>query len=51
MLSVFRGYGNGVFIPEAIDEIAKLCEDFGLRVRGIDKAITYKGRLNGGDDK
>jgi len=36
----FHGYGQGVFIPGAIEECVKLAEDFGLRVRGIDKEIA-----------
>ena len=33
-------YGLDVFIPGATTEIVKLCEDFALRVRGIDKPIS-----------
>ena len=38
----FNCYGLGVFIPGAITEAVKLCEDFGLRVRGIDKPISLE---------
>ena len=33
-------YGTGVFVEGAIKEIVKLCEDFGLRVRGLDKPVS-----------
>jgi hypothetical protein len=33
-------YGLDVYIPGAIDEAVKLAEDFGLRVRGVDKPIS-----------
>ena len=36
----FKAYGLQDFIPNAINEAVKLCEDFGLRVRGVDKAIS-----------
>ena len=42
VLAPFNMYGLGVFIPGAIIKIVKLCEDFGLRVRGIDKAISLE---------
>ena len=35
-------YGLNVFVPGAIVEVVKLCEDFGLRVRGIDKPISLE---------
>jgi hypothetical protein len=35
-------YGLGTFINGAIDEIVKLTEAFGLRVRGIDKPINLE---------
>ena len=35
-------YGLGEGIPGATKEIVKLCEDFGLRVRGIDKEISLE---------
>lgn len=38
----FRYYGHDVSIPQAIEEVVKLCEDFGLRVRGVDKAIALE---------
>ena len=40
VFSPFRAYGQDVFIPGAIGECVKLAEDFGLRVRGIDKVIA-----------
>jgi len=38
----FRKYGMDLFIPGAIVECTKLAEDFGLRVRGIDKPIALE---------
>ena len=35
-------YGVGNSVQGAIDEAVKLTEDFGLRVRGIDKAISLE---------
>jgi len=35
-------YGAGDGIPRAIEELVKLAEDFGLRVRGIDKSISLE---------
>ena len=35
-------YGLGYAIPGAIKEIVKLTEDFGLRVRGLDKPISLE---------
>ena len=40
-------YGMGEFIPGAIEEIFKLAEDFGLRVRGLDKPISLELIRNG----
>ena len=42
ILSAFDRYGLGAFIPGAVIEITNLCEDFGLRVRGVDKAISLE---------
>ena len=42
VLEPFRLYGLDVFIPGAIEEITCLAEDFGLRVRGVDKPIDIK---------
>lgn len=42
VLEPFDTYGLGVFIPGAVLEIVKLCEDFGLRVRGMDKPISLE---------
>ena len=36
----FHNYGQDVYILGAIAECVKLAEDFGLRVRGIDKEIA-----------
>ncbi len=35
-------YGLGDFVQGAIEECISLTEDFGLRVRGIDKAISIE---------
>lgn len=42
VFSVFRMYGLDAYIPGAIEEIVMLAEDFGLRVRGVDKAISIE---------
>lgn len=42
ILSVFNMYGMQEFIPQAQEEIVKVAEDFGLRVRGIDKPISLE---------
>lgn len=52
VFSVFNVYGQGAFIPQAVEECLCLAEDFGLRVRGIDKPIALElvrrnGRKNG----
>lgn len=48
VMAPFKQYGLNVFIPGAIAEIVQLAEDFGLRVRGVDKPIDLdlvrKGR-------
>lgn len=40
ILGVFSMYGLGDYIPEATNEIVRRAEDFGLRVRGVDKIIA-----------
>jgi hypothetical protein len=47
----FTGYGMDVFVPEAVEEIVKLAEDFGLRVRGLDKMISLEKVRNGNSGK
>ena len=42
VLSGFNFYGLGIMIGPAVEEIVKLSEDFGLRVRGIDKPIALE---------
>lgn len=44
----FDLYGQDVFIPAAIDEVVKLCEDFSLRCRGVDKPISLDSVRRGG---
>jgi len=41
-LPVRYQYGMDVYIPGAIEEIVKLAEDFGIRVRGGDKPISLE---------
>lgn len=41
-LRPLRMYGQVVYCDSAVGEIIKLCEDFGLRVRGVDKAISLQ---------
>ena len=38
----FNKYGLQDYIPNAVIEAVKLCEDFGLRVRGVDKPISIE---------
>lgn len=38
----FRMYGLQDYIPGATDECVRLAEDFGLRVRGVDKPINLE---------
>jgi len=38
----FNIYGLDVFVPGAIEECVRLCEDFGLRVRGVDTPISIE---------
>lgn len=40
VLSVFCLYGMHVYIRGAQDEIVQLAEDFGQRIRGVDKPIS-----------
>ena len=40
VLSVFCMYGMDIYIRGAQEEIVQLAEDFGQRVRGIDKPIS-----------
>ena len=37
-----RMYGQGEYVDQALVEIKKMVEDFGLRVRGIDKPISLE---------
>ena len=43
----FDVYGQGVFIPQAVEECVRLAEDFGLRVRGVDKPVSLERVRNG----
>lgn len=42
VLSAFAMYGMDVFIGGAQEEIVRLAEDFGQRVRGVDKPISIE---------
>lgn len=42
VLGIFSMYGMNVYIAGAQDEIVQLAEDFGQRVRGIDKPISIE---------
>jgi len=46
VLSVFKMYGLGEYIPGAIEEIVELTEQFAMRVRGKDVPIRLKQRRN-----
>ncbi len=45
LMSPFNTMGMDVFIPGTVDQIVKAAEDFGLRVRGVDKIIGDKSIL------
>lgn len=48
VMEPFRMYGQDVFIPQAVEEIVRLAEDFGLRVRGFAKPLSLEQvRRNG----
>ena len=52
VLSVFNMYGMNVYIAGAQKEIVQLAEDFGQRLRGVDKPISIDYiRRNGYDNK
>lgn len=42
ILGIFDIYGLGVYILGAIDEVIKVCEQFGMRVRGDDRPIDIE---------
>ncbi len=42
MLEPLRMYGQKEYVSQVLKEAVKLCEDFGLRVRGIDKTISLE---------
>lgn len=42
VLTAFNMYGMNVYIKGAQDEIVQLCEDWGQRIRGIDKPISIE---------
>lgn len=42
VLTPFCMYGMDVLVPGAVREIVRLAEDFGLRVRGVDQAISLE---------
>ena len=42
VMKPLRLYGQDIYVDGAIAEIIKLAEDFGLRVRGVDKPISIE---------
>jgi reverse gyrase len=42
VLAIFNMYGMDVYIKGAQDEIVQLAEDYGQRIRGIDKPISIE---------
>jgi hypothetical protein len=42
ILQPLSRYGQQVYVDQALPEIIKLCEDFGLRVRGVNKIISLE---------
>ena len=44
LYSCFHGYGHDTFIPEVIEETIRICENFGLRVRGVDRHLNVRVR-------
>ena len=46
ILTPLRAYGQGVFVDGAITEICDLAEAFGMRVRGKDKPIKARERMD-----
>ena len=37
----FNCYGLQAYIPEAVEQVVHLCEQFGKRVRGVDAPIQF----------
>jgi hypothetical protein len=50
VFSPFCKYGLDVLVPGAMEEVVRLCEDFGLRVRGIDHPIHLDKSVNFKED-
>jgi len=46
ILSVFDMHGLGILIPGAVEELVQVAEAYGQRIRGKDKPIMVKKRLN-----
>jgi len=46
VLSVFKQYGQHIYIPGALEEITELAEQFAMRVRGKSIAIQLNHRRN-----
>ena len=54
LFSDFTGpvhYGLREYIPVYAERAVRLAEDYGLRVRGVDKPISYEYVKNGGKRK
>jgi hypothetical protein len=51
VMEVFMVYGQQPLVTQAIEEVVKLAEDFGLRVRGVDKPIALRKNFSRFGDK
>lgn len=43
VLYPLRKYGQGDYVDEAIVQLTKVCEDFGLQVRGVNHPLADGG--------
>jgi len=46
VLSVFRFYGQNIYIPGALEEITELAEQFAMRIRGKNQPIMLESKRN-----
>jgi hypothetical protein len=44
IMAVFNTYGQQPYVHEAVEQALNVCENFGLRVRGIDKPLLIAPR-------
>ena len=42
LLGVFNCYGMGDFIPDVVEELVSLAEQFSMKIRGKDRPYTVK---------